>query len=58
MTELEQARQVYGNTVAHLSDSELQSYLSKIQFIVDMLIDNFERKIFDGQTIHELIGKI
>jgi hypothetical protein len=54
MTELEQAREVFGKKVAHLSDSELQAYLSKMQFLIDSWLDMFERKTFEGKTIQEL----
>jgi hypothetical protein len=58
MTDIEQAREVFGDKVAHLSDEELQSYLSKIDFLLNSWLDGFERTVFDGKTIQELSGKV
>ncbi len=54
-TEVEQARKVFGANVAHLSDTELQAYLSKIQYLIDCWLDQYERSVFDGKTISELV---
>ena len=54
MTELEQARQVFGDKVSHLSDTELQAYLSKFQFLIDSWLDMYERTVFNGKTLTEL----
>lgn len=53
--ETEQARKVFGVKVAHLTDTELQAYISKLQYLIDSWLDQCERNIFDGKTIQELV---
>lgn len=53
---LERARKILGDLATDLSDEELKSTVTEMQFLLDSWLDEFEREIFDGKTLTELLA--
>ena len=52
---LEKAREILGELAAELSDEELKTIVTEVQFLADSWLDEFERGIFAGKTLNELL---
>ena len=52
---LQRAKSLLGELAKTLSPEELKVTLTEIQFLSDSWLDEFERKIFDGRTLTELL---
>lgn len=53
--DIQQARKTLGDTVKEWDDEKLKEELTKIQFLTESWLDEFERKTFDGKTLAEII---
>lgn len=53
--QVNQAKSILGDIAKEFSTSELQDIVSEIQFLADSWLDNYEREIFDGLTLNELL---
>jgi len=51
---LEKAREILGELAVELSDEELKTIVTEVQFLADSWLDEFERGIFAGKTLNEL----
>lgn len=54
-TKIAKARRILEDVASDLSDEELEIYLIKFEFLLDTWIDNFEKDIFEGKTLNQLI---
>ncbi|MEI7690721.1 MAG: hypothetical protein WCI63_03790 [bacterium] len=54
---LQEARRIIGDKVNHLSDKELDSYLIKLQGLVDSWMDEYEKQVFEGKTLKEALDE-
>ena len=54
-TRIQQARRIMGNSVAHLSDEELEICITEFQHILEEWFDDFEYDVFDGQTLKQVL---
>jgi len=52
---LEKAREILGELANELSDEELKTTVTEIQFLTDSWLDEFEKIIFEGKTLNELL---
>lgn len=52
---LHKAREILGELANEYSDDELWKIVTEIQFLTDCWLDEFEREIFDGKTLNELL---
>lgn len=52
---LYKAREILGELANEYSDDELWKIVTEIQFLTDCWLDEFEREIFDGKTLSELL---
>lgn len=52
---IEQARRIMGEAVSELTDHELETYLTKFQYLLDTWFDEFERGLFDNRTLQQLL---
>lgn len=52
---IKEVKNTLGEISSTLSNEELKSVIAEIQFLVDTWLDDFERKIFKGQTLRELL---
>ncbi len=54
--DIDEAREILGNNAKNLSDEELKDLLVEMQYLVESWLDEYERKIFNGKTLNELLG--
>lgn len=53
--EVQKARIALGKTSKELSDEELQAKMSETQYLIQTWLDEFERNMFDGKTLKEVL---
>ncbi|MDO8618949.1 MAG: hypothetical protein Q7R49_03300 [Candidatus Daviesbacteria bacterium] len=54
---IKKAKETLGPLAEELSAEELKESLSEMQFLVNSWIDEFERSIFEGKTLNELLNE-
>src|ERR1035437_922197 len=52
---LQKARRVLGEISLEVTDEQLEVFITGIQFLLDGWLDNFERKMFDGLTLNQIL---
>lgn len=52
---LRKAKQILGPNAVEYSADQLKDLITEIQFLCDSWLDDFERKIFNGLTLSQLI---
>ncbi len=53
--EILEARKILGELAKDLSSEEVRDILTEIQFLVDSWLDDYEKQIFEGKTLKELL---
>lgn len=51
-----EARDILGNTAENLTDEQILSLVSEIQYLIDTWVEEFERKVYEGKTLKELLS--
>ncbi len=51
-----EARETLGDSAKDLDDGQIHELVSEVQFLVDTWLEEYERKVFNGKTLEELIG--
>ena len=55
-TKLQKARRVLGEEIAsEVTDQQLEIFLTEVQFLLDSWLDSFERTMFDGLTLSQVL---
>jgi len=52
---VQRAKAILGDLVKDFSEAELRDVVTEIQFLVDSWLDDYEREVFDGLTLRELL---
>lgn len=52
---IEEARKILGKTAEEMSDEELQNQMTMMKFLAESWLDEYEKSIFDGKTLQELV---
>jgi hypothetical protein len=52
---LQQARRIMTDEIAEVSDKDLGTHLTELQYLIDSLMDDFERTVFEGKTLKQLM---
>lgn len=52
---LQKARRVLGEISLEVTDEQLEVFITGIQFLLDTWLDSFERKMFDGLTLKQIL---
>ena len=52
---IQTARRFMGDEIAMLSDEELRVYLAEFQYLITAWVDEYERSVFNGKTIREVL---
>ncbi len=55
-TKLQKARQILGNSVSEIPDTQLAVFLTELQFLLDDWFDGYEKQLFEGKTLRQVIG--
>ncbi len=50
------ARGIMGELIAELTDEDLEIYITEFQHLINYWFDRYERKLFDGQTLRQILG--
>jgi len=48
-------KQILGKKAKHLSNMEIESLISKLEYLADGFLDNYEKQIFQGKTLKQLL---
>ena len=54
-TKLQKARRVLGGISSEVTDEQLEVFLTEVQFLLDSWLDSFERKMFNGITLKQIL---
>ncbi len=54
-TRLVRTRRIMGAAVAEVSDEDLEVYITELQYLIDAWLDDFERQVYDGLTLKQLL---
>jgi hypothetical protein len=50
-----EAREILGDSADSISDQELYELVTEMQYLVDVWIEDYEKSVFDGKTLKELL---
>lgn len=56
-SKVDKTRRIMGSLTNDLSDEELEVYITEFQYLIDEWLDCFERQVFDGQTLKQVLGQ-
>ena len=51
-----EAREILGESAKDLSDSQVYDLVNEVQYLVDSWLEEYERRLFDGKTLDEVMG--
>ncbi len=54
-TKIQKARRILGEVATEVTDEQLEIFLTETQYLLDTLLDSFERDIFDGLTLKQVL---
>lgn len=52
---IQMARRIMGSVVSELTDEELDAYLTEFQFLINYWLDCYEKQVFEGRKLEELL---
>lgn len=52
---IQEAREILGESASNLSDEQVFDLVNEIQYLVDSWLEEYERKVFDGKSLDELL---
>ena len=53
--QIQRAKELLGEKLTYFTPEQLRDLITEIQFLTDSWLDDFERRIFDGVTLAELL---
>lgn len=54
-TRTEKARGILGEAVRAMPDGELDTYLTEFQFLIECWLDEYEKGVFNDQTLQQVL---
>lgn len=55
MDTLNQIRELLKQQNIHMSEDELQTTITEFQYLIDIWLNDIERRLFNGKTLDELL---
>lgn len=52
---IQEARDILGETASEITDEQVFELMTEVQYLADTWIEEFERNVFDGKTLEELL---
>lgn len=52
---VQKARRILGETAINLTDEQLETNLSEFEYLINDWLDEFEKYVFEGKTLKEII---
>ena len=56
-TGVQKVRRTMGDCIKTLPDEDIEVYLTEFQYLIDKWLDEYERSVFDGQTLQQVLGQ-
>lgn len=53
---VQEAREILGDSAKDLTDDQVFELVNNVQFLVDIWEEEFEKEVFGGKTLNELLG--
>ncbi len=54
-TKLQKAKRILGEDITEVTDDELRVYVAEFEFLLDSWLDKYEKGVFEGKTLKQLI---
>lgn len=54
--QIEKSRRILGEVASNLSDDDLQIFITEIQCLINSWFDQYEKQIFNGQTLRQILN--
>lgn len=54
--DIQEARAILGESAERLTDSQVYDLVTEIQFLVDSWLEEYEKNVFEGKTLDEVLG--
>ncbi len=55
--DIEKAKTILGDTAKKMTDDQLKDTCVEVQYLMETWLDDYERSIFEGKTLRELLGE-
>ncbi len=55
MDNIDEIRELLIKENIHMTEDELQTTVTQLQYLVDIWLNEIERQLFDGKTLDELL---
>lgn len=55
--DLAKAKTILGNIAKKMTDDQLKDACVEMQYLIETWLDEYERSIFGGKTLRELLGE-
>ena len=52
---IQEAREILGDAAEDLTDEQVYDLANEVQFLVDSWLEEYERKVFNGKSLDELL---
>lgn len=52
---IEKAKDILGKSSTIMSDSEIQDLIAKFEYLAESFLDTYEKKIYQGKTLEQLL---
>lgn len=56
-TKVSKTRRILGDTARTLSDEQIETIVTQFQFLIDSWLDEFEKDVFNGLTLKEVVNE-
>ncbi len=55
-SQLEKSRRILGEVASDIPDDDLQIFLTEIQYLINSWFDHYEKQVFNGQTLRQILN--
>lgn len=55
-SKIQKVRSLLGGAVSEMSDEQLETFIAQCEYLLNCWLDEYERKIFQGKTLKELLS--
>lgn len=56
-TNIIRARRILGETANEMSDEQIECLVTEFQFLINSWLDEFEKEVFSGKTLKEILNE-
>ena len=51
----DEAKNILGKSAVNLSNTDIQDIIAKFEYLAEGFLDNYEKQIFQGETLKQLL---